>query len=136
MCCKWVYHWKICRLTLRDLYYMTYRYIFLSKFFWDYYWDMTSSCLHKRCRKYSNFVGFLRLQKRIILKNMIFVFLLLQMYKPKYNSWNNNRLNRTLQKLDKMRFFKVTSQKHHKLMYIKYNQRYSDNKYLNKVQIS
>ena len=32
-----------------------------------------------------------------------------------------------------MFFFEVTSQKHHKLIYINYNQRYSDNKYLNKV---
>ena len=29
-------------------------------------------------------------------------------------------------------FFEVTSQKHHKLIYINDNQRYSDNKYLNK----
>ena len=27
----------------------------------------------------------------------------------------------------------LISQKHHKLIYINYNQRYSDNKYLNKV---
>ena len=30
-------------------------------------------------------------------------------------------------------FFEVTSQKHHKLVYINDNQRHSDNKYLNKV---
>ena len=30
-------------------------------------------------------------------------------------------------------FFEVTSQKHNKLIYINDNQRYRDNKYLNKV---
>ena len=32
-----------------------------------------------------------------------------------------------------MCFFEVTSQKHHKLIYINDNQRYSDSKYLNKA---
>ena len=48
---------------------------------------------------------------------MIFVFLLLQRYKPKYNSRNNNWLNRhtitfvmNTQKLEKCDFFEVTSQ--------------------------
>ena len=53
---------------------------------------MTSSCSYKRCRKYSNFERFLRLPKRIILKNMIFVFLLWHRYKPHYNSRINNWL--------------------------------------------
>ena len=36
-------------------------------------------------------------------------------------------------KTEKCAFFKVTSQKHHKLIYINNIQWYSDNKYLNKV---
>ena len=72
---------------------------------------------------------------------MIFVFLLLQGYKPKDNSRNNNWLNRhaitfvmnTSTTGKNFAFFEVTSHKHHKLIYISYNQRYSDNKYLNKV---
>ena len=73
---------------------MTYQYIFLSKFFWGYYWDMTSFCSHKRCRNYSNFVRFLRLPKKILFKNMILVFLLFHKYKPNYNSRINNWLKR------------------------------------------
>ena len=88
MCCKWGYNWKIFRLTLRDLYDISI-YLFVQ-FFWGYYWDMTSSCLHKRCRKYSNFDA----TKKNNFKNMIFVFLLLQRYKPKFYSRNNNWLNR------------------------------------------
>ena len=101
---------------------------------------MTSSCSHKKCRKYSNFVRFLRLPKRIIVKNKIFVFLLWHRYKPNYNSRNNNRLkiynylcNEHFKIWKKCAFFEVTSQKHHKLIYINDNQRYGDNKYLNKV---
>ena len=65
---------------------MTCQYILLPKLFWGYDWDMTLSCSCKRCRKYSNFVRFLSLLKRTVLKNMIFVFLLLDRYKRNYNS--------------------------------------------------
>ena len=109
----------------------------MAKFFWSYCWDMTSSCWHKRCSKYSNFVRFLRLLKRIILKSII--FFLLHRYKLTYNSRNNNWLmtynrlcNEHFKHWKKCVFFKVTSQKHCRLMYINHNQRYSDNKYLNK----
>ena len=57
---------------------MIYQYIFFTKFFWSYYLDITSSPSHKRWGKYSYFVRFLRLPKKIILKSKIFVFLLLR----------------------------------------------------------
>ena len=66
-------------------------------------------------------------------------FFLLHRYKLTYNSRNNNWLmtynrlcNEHFKHWKKCVFFKVTSQKHCRLMYINHNQRYSDNKYLNK----
>ena len=120
---------------------MTHQYIFLSKFFWGYSWNITSLCWHKRCRKYSHFVRFLSLLKRVNFKKVILVFLLLHRYKLIYNSRNNNWLmtynslcNEHFKHWKKWVFFEVTSQKHHKLIYINDNQRYSYNKYLNKVR--
>ena len=71
---------------------------------------------------------------------MIFVFHLLHRYKPNYNSRKDNWLkaynylyNEPFKNWKKCASFEVTSQKHHTLLYINDNQRYSDNKYLNKV---
>ena len=104
-------------------------YLFVQ-FFLGYYWNITSSCLQKRCRKYSNFVRFLRLPKRIIFKNMIFLFLLLKGVRlntilETIPGWIYIQLplQWTLPKLEKICFFQVTSQKHYKLIYINYNQR-------------
>ena len=90
MCCKWGYHWKICRFTLRDIYDIPI-YFFCPNFFEI----TTETWLHHAYIKGAGTIQFCEVfeaTKKDNVKSKISVFLLLHRYKLNYNSRNNNCL--------------------------------------------